>query len=1013
MFWQCHIVTSSIDKLFDKPTDELKVEDFLDENDLIQECLNQNKRLLDYLIQENVMSELIHHVITLPNDNNFRYANTVSELLSGDFQCIQETILEKRNLDLLYSFLIINNETLNPILASFFSRIISTLINRKPNEIIDYLKSRETFKDDFFRHLDSTSITDILFRLISDCGEQRSDTIKWYEDINLIDGLMQQILITESCCVQSNIATLFSEFLRLAFDQQTGNDCDIMGPTLSSTIERLLYGMNEFSDGSSSLSNHVSSSGNDEKKSMTDVLEGKLTALVLARRILSKSNLEHLFDALIKQPILISNGYEFLHTIFDILGRHLSAPACISLLSKDDISLSNKNENEQMQINDDGNTAIVNKSNEDISALANLIKDLLIHIYITILEVIPSRLPSLIALLSIPCAPLISPSNDKTQNQFISEPLGSLRLNLIKFFSKLIYTISNDNTGDNIYEILNSNRLFHIIIDLFLKHVYNNFLHAQVYVIIRLLININSIAIKQPNDIWTRTSIDKQYQSEISKSSPYYYTNRCSYKLFQSLFKSSEINLFERLLDQYELNVASTKTLTTSSSSDDAVTSSVLHTSFVSPNSGHIAQLLRCLRDHASIFNNYASFFKSDDQQQIDDDTSVIEIRWQAALDYLTDEENKWAAMHHTERAPSNFRINSSASYLAHLTETNDSDDTDETDQQQHHTFHMRKFNKNATSYNDDEDDDDEIERFDIDDELMKNDEISSERKLSEMKKTSFQLQFTSTFNEQSIWYQQDDMDDMKKSNCDDEDNDNDKIKSTPTLPDLFENHRMQQERASSNESNFEQLCSLRAHDTNNGSGLFPFQSSSTIRDEAVSKDDQFWKDHQIHLLNRNNNPHLNQSNTQCISSSSDDDIDGDDDDGLKIDSNIPDDEKYFVHTDIEIKEIIQPNNMMDIFRRQSPNSNKTNNMIKNSNGDNDLQTDLFTKCQQSNESHDIIVTHILSAGQPVEQQNCQTLTFIEHDEQENDDLNSNSDLLLQNNFSFLIAKGMLKPSPF
>ncbi|CAF5069263.1 unnamed protein product, partial [Rotaria socialis] len=47
----------------------------------------------------------------------------------------------------------------------------------------------------------------------------------------------------------------------------------------------------------------------------------------------------------------------------------------------------------------------------------------------------------------------------------------------------------------------------------------------------------------------------------------------------------------------------------------------------------------------------------------------------------------------------------------------------------------MRKFNKNATSYNDDEDDDDEIERFDIDDELMKNDEISSERKLSEMKK--------------------------------------------------------------------------------------------------------------------------------------------------------------------------------------------------------------------------------------------------------------------------------------
>ncbi|CAF3894908.1 unnamed protein product [Rotaria magnacalcarata] len=104
---------------------------------------------------------------------------------------------------------------------------------------------------------------------------------------------------------------------------------------------------------------------------------------------------------------------------------------------------------------------------------------------------------------------------------------------------------------------------------------------------------------------------------------------------------------------------------------------------------------------------------------------------------------------------------------------------------------------------------------------------------------------------------------------------------------------------------------------------------------------------------------------------------------------------------------------MMDIFRRQSSNSNKTNNMIKNSHGDNGLQKDLFTKCQQSNKSQDIIVTHILSAGQPVEQQNCNTLTFIERDEQENGDLNSDSDLLLQNNFSFLIAKGMLKPSPF
>jgi len=250
MFWECHIVTSSIEKLLDQPNNEIKLQDFLDENDLIQECLNQNKRLLDYLIQKNIMNELIHHIITLPNDNNFRNANIVSELLSGDFQRIQESLLEKDNLDLLYSFLTTNNNSqLNPILVSYFSRIINTLIIRKPSEIINYFKSRDTFKNDFFNHLNSTSIIDILYRLISDSGEQRSDTIKWYEDINLIDGLIQQFLITESKYVQINISNLLSEFLRLAFDQSTGIDCDFAGPSLSATIERLLYNRNETNEG--------------------------------------------------------------------------------------------------------------------------------------------------------------------------------------------------------------------------------------------------------------------------------------------------------------------------------------------------------------------------------------------------------------------------------------------------------------------------------------------------------------------------------------------------------------------------------------------------------------------------------------------------------------------------------------------------------------------------------------------------------------------------------------------
>jgi serine/threonine-protein phosphatase 6 regulatory subunit 3 len=250
MFWECHIVSSSIDKLLDQPSDTVKLQDFLDENDLIQECLTQNKRLIDYLIQPNVMKELIGHLITRPTDDNFRNAHVVSELLSGDFQRIQETLLEKEHLDLLYSFLL-SHETddqspLNPILASYFSRILMTLTIRKPNELLNYFKSRETFKEDFLHHLYSTSIADVLYRLIADCGEQRSEAIQWYEDMNLIDGLFQRLLRTKSVYVQMNIVNLLSEFLRLAFDQHNGMDNDLqenMNTFLpSSTNERLYNG---------------------------------------------------------------------------------------------------------------------------------------------------------------------------------------------------------------------------------------------------------------------------------------------------------------------------------------------------------------------------------------------------------------------------------------------------------------------------------------------------------------------------------------------------------------------------------------------------------------------------------------------------------------------------------------------------------------------------------------------------------------------------------------------------
>jgi hypothetical protein len=144
-----------------------------------------------------------------------------------------------------------------------------------------------------------------------------------------------------------------------------------------------------------------------------------------------------------------------------------------------------------------------------------------------------------------------------------------------------------------------------------------------------------------------------------------------------------------------------------------------------------------------------------------------------------------------------------------------------------------------------------------------------------------------------------------------------------------------------------------------------------------------------------NQNPRL-----ESTSSSSEEDNDIDDEHETNM---IPDDEKFFVQTDMEFNENIQPNNMMDIFRRQSERNNNSNEEINLEKNDSKIRQEPLLSSTPERQ----INTQVLSD----ENSTRKVLTFVE---QENGEMNSDDDdddLALQDNFSFLIAKGMLKPS--
>lgn len=83
-----------------------------------------------------------------------RYPNTACELLTSDVSMINDALADEEEVHIqkLYAFLD-TDKTLNPLLASFFSKVMGLLIARKS----DMVRSCRSFKFDkmsrFYKHI--------------------------------------------------------------------------------------------------------------------------------------------------------------------------------------------------------------------------------------------------------------------------------------------------------------------------------------------------------------------------------------------------------------------------------------------------------------------------------------------------------------------------------------------------------------------------------------------------------------------------------------------------------------------------------------------------------------------------------------------------------------------------------------------------------------------------------------------------------------------------------------------
>ena len=88
MFWKYNtLAVSHIDTLLDKQT--VTLAEILEQEDIIQECKSQNKKLVDFLTKQEILAELLDLILQEPPEEleerlRFKLPNIASEVITCD-----------------------------------------------------------------------------------------------------------------------------------------------------------------------------------------------------------------------------------------------------------------------------------------------------------------------------------------------------------------------------------------------------------------------------------------------------------------------------------------------------------------------------------------------------------------------------------------------------------------------------------------------------------------------------------------------------------------------------------------------------------------------------------------------------------------------------------------------------------------------------------------------------------------------------------------------------------------
>ncbi|KAJ4748367.1 Serine/threonine-protein phosphatase 6 regulatory subunit 1 [Rhynchospora pubera] len=224
MFWRMTGLStaSPVDSILDK--ESFTLEELLDEDDIIQECKALNTRLINFLRDKAQVEKLLRYIVEeSPEDaekkQSFKFPFIACEIFTCEIDIILRTLVEDEELmDLLFSFLK-PDHTHSALLSGYFSKVVICLMLRKSTPLMNYVQGHQEIITQLVDLIGITSMMEVLLRLIGADETMytgSSETMKWLEDTNVLDLIVDKFSSSESPEVHANAAEILCAITRYA-----------------------------------------------------------------------------------------------------------------------------------------------------------------------------------------------------------------------------------------------------------------------------------------------------------------------------------------------------------------------------------------------------------------------------------------------------------------------------------------------------------------------------------------------------------------------------------------------------------------------------------------------------------------------------------------------------------------------------------------------------------------------------------------------------------------------------